>query len=300
MSHLKRVYIAGPDLFYPDWPEYAARVTQLCQAQGLEAVLPVPPVPLSGPSITEDGDNALALKIFHACHEAILSSDGVIANLSRFRGREPDSGTVTECALAYAAGKPVVGYMNGLGPLLCVHEAEDGRHLCPDGIIAERFDLPHNLMVHGVCTEMVNGCKDAVERAVKKMANLLVKPGSRLRSVLWSPVDGGPERLCVAILVEYPDQENSVMESGGVRALRLLSDTDLDRLFSGRGRGVGRVIDFGLEHLVAMASGNGIAGYPDKQAGFEIGEVRNVPFESDAEALHIAKLMFSAFATTIV
>lgn len=128
------------------------------------------------------------------------------------------------------------------------------------------------------------------------MAHSQKKSGSNLRPVFWHPVEGGPELICVAILVEYPYQEGATMESGGVRALRLLSDTNLDRLFPGRGRGVGRVIDFGLANLIDGAPASGISGYPDKQAGFELGEVRNVSFDSDAEALHIAKLMFSAFA----
>jgi nucleoside 2-deoxyribosyltransferase len=47
MSGKKRIYIAGPDLFLPDWPERAARVTALCAEHGLAAVLPVPATPLT-------------------------------------------------------------------------------------------------------------------------------------------------------------------------------------------------------------------------------------------------------------
>ncbi len=117
LSVMHRVYLAGPDLFLPDWPERAAQATALCAEHGLEAVLPVPATMLIGPGVTEPSDAEAANKVFQSCLEAVRNADGVIANLTPFRGSEPDSGTVTECALAYAWGKPVIGYVKFTAPV---------------------------------------------------------------------------------------------------------------------------------------------------------------------------------------
>ncbi|MBU2774197.1 nucleoside 2-deoxyribosyltransferase [Acidithiobacillus ferrooxidans] len=169
MSSKKRIYIAGPDLFLPDWPERAAQATALCAEHGLEAVLPVPATMLTGPGVTEPSDAEAANKVFQSCLEAVRNADGVIANLTPFRGSEPDSGTVTECALAYAWGKPVIGYFNG--PALPVPEDADtdGRVLAEDGGWIEQFGLTHNVMLHGVCMTIV---EDPL-KAVVMMASML-------------------------------------------------------------------------------------------------------------------------------
>ena len=101
------IYIAGPDLFLLDWPERAAQAMALCAEHGLEAILPVPATVLTGPGVTETFDAEAASRVFQSCREAVRKADGVIANLTPFRGSEPDSGTVTECAMAYAWGNPL-------------------------------------------------------------------------------------------------------------------------------------------------------------------------------------------------
>ncbi len=155
-----RIYIAGPDLFLMDWPQRAARVQALCANYGLTAILPVPATTLTGPGVTEPSDAAVAAAVFQSCLDAVRKADGVIANLAPFRGDEPDSGTVTECALAYAWGKPVIGYANS--PVMPVSQGADGRMLTEDGGWVEQFGLTHNLMLHGVCQEIVTGLEDAV------------------------------------------------------------------------------------------------------------------------------------------
>ncbi len=157
-----KIYIAGPDLFYPDWPQWATRAQTLCADYGLSAILPVPVQHLTGPGVTQPSDAEAASRVFQSCREAVRKADGVIANLTPFRGSEPDSGTVTECAMAYAWGKPVIGYFNG-SVLPVPDEADvDGRVLAQDGTWIEQFGLTHNLMLHGVCQEIVTSLESAV------------------------------------------------------------------------------------------------------------------------------------------
>jgi nucleoside 2-deoxyribosyltransferase len=164
-----KIYIAGPDLFYSDWPQRASRAKTLCADYGLIAVLPVPDQVLTGPGVTESSDAEAASRVFQSCRGAVRKADGVIANLTPFRGSEPDSGTVTECAMAYVWGKPVIGYFNG--PALPVPDDadDDGRVLAQDGSWLEQFGLTHNVMLHGVCLEIA----PSLEQAVVLMASAL-------------------------------------------------------------------------------------------------------------------------------
>ena len=49
-------------------------------------------------------------EIYENCIKLIDKCDYVVANLSPFRGSEPDSGTVFECAYAFSKGIPVFAY----------------------------------------------------------------------------------------------------------------------------------------------------------------------------------------------
>jgi len=166
-----KIYIAGPDLFYPDWPQRASHAMALCADHGLNAVMPVPAQALSGPGVTEPSDADAASRVFQSCLEAIRKADGVIANLTPFRGSEPDSGTVTECAMAYAWRKPVIGYFSESVSyqVAAQYKDADGRVFAEDGAWIEQFGLTHNLMLHGVCLEIVT----SLEQAVISMATRL-------------------------------------------------------------------------------------------------------------------------------
>lgn len=167
----RKVYIAGPDLFHHDWPRRAAEAQRLCTEHGLCAVLPIPAEPPSGPGVTEPADAEAARKVFDFCRAAIIQSHGVIANLSPFRGTEPDSGTVVECAFAYSHGLPVIGYGAKAPPC---RQSEDGRLWAEDGIWAEQFGLRANLMLHHCCVDIA----DDLEGAVIEMAQLLASAGA--------------------------------------------------------------------------------------------------------------------------
>ena len=157
-----RVYLAGPDLFFLDWPERAAQATALCAEHGLEAVLPVPATPLTGAGVTELSDAASAKKVSVDCRKAVGRAHGVIANLSPFRGTEPDSGTVVECTLAHVLGIPVIGFTSGVGHTVPVGTDKEGRLLASDGGWIEQFGIRHNVMVQDVCDAITASMQEAV------------------------------------------------------------------------------------------------------------------------------------------
>lgn len=99
---MKKIYLAGFDVFYPDAKERFERMKKMCRIAGYE-----PLVPLDN-EITEGLD--VAGQIYQANVDMIEKADGIIANLNPFRGTEPDSGTVFEVGYGVAKGKKIVGY----------------------------------------------------------------------------------------------------------------------------------------------------------------------------------------------
>src|SRR5262245_42850299 len=98
MSRLPSVYLAGPDVFLSDACAPGARLKAICNAAGLEAHLPL------------DADLASAPAIAAANEARIRACDGMLANLTPFRGPSADAGTIYEVGYARALGKVIVGY----------------------------------------------------------------------------------------------------------------------------------------------------------------------------------------------
>jgi len=97
----------------------------------------------------------------------------LIANLNPFRGViEPDSGTVFECAYAFAKGKWVIGYLGDQRDVLTkLRQAETGppadKKICPDGTWVEDFGLPLNLMLARGLTALTGSLDGAIKRAAE-------------------------------------------------------------------------------------------------------------------------------------
>lgn len=138
---MKKVYLAGPDVFHPRAQERGLHLRRLCLEQGLEGLYPLDnqlPKGLTGTA---------AARWISAANMAMLrSADAVLANLEPFRGLEPDSGTVFEVGMAVALGKPVWCHFPPGGDLRAqVRHDADGRDA--DGLLVEDFSLPRNLML---------------------------------------------------------------------------------------------------------------------------------------------------------
>ena len=156
---MRTIYFAGPDVFNQDYAELKARIRALCANHGLNQLLP--------------GDLKLdsAESIFRHNLDLIDRADGLIANLNPFRGViEPDSGTVFECAYAFAKGKWVIGYLADPRDMLTkLRQAEAGPpedgFFCRDGTWVEDFGLPLNLMLAHSLTDVAASLQEAVELA---------------------------------------------------------------------------------------------------------------------------------------
>ncbi|WP_439814837.1 nucleoside 2-deoxyribosyltransferase [Zavarzinia sp. CC-PAN008] len=146
---MRKVYLAGPEVFWPDAGAIGQAKRALCAEAGWVGLFPL------DNDLAVDGlaPQAVAQAIFDANIAMIARADAVIANLSPFRGPGADPGTVFEVGFAHALGKPVFGYSVEGGSLLdrtrarlpLTRAASEMRD--PDGALVEDFGLAENLMI---------------------------------------------------------------------------------------------------------------------------------------------------------
>ncbi|MDD2382860.1 MAG: nucleoside 2-deoxyribosyltransferase [Sulfurospirillaceae bacterium] len=140
---MKKIYLAGPEVFLPNALEEGNRLKALCHSYGFEGCFPL------DNTITGTNPREIANNIRNANIAMIQSCDMVIANVSPFRGPEPDSGTVWEIGYAQALNKKVIAYCTDKRTLKVRTQAILGlgealRDM--NGMQIEDFGLTHNLM----------------------------------------------------------------------------------------------------------------------------------------------------------
>ena len=142
---MKKVYLAGFDVFAPDAVQRGAKMKMMCAEKGLIGLYPL------------DNEAADAAAIFSGNCALIDGADAVIANLAPFRGAEPDSGTAFEVGYACAKGKAVYGYLPDTRPMRERLGAAD-----ENGFTVENFGLPLNLMLCGAAKIVAGGFAEAL------------------------------------------------------------------------------------------------------------------------------------------
>jgi len=163
---MKKIYLAGPDVFEPDAAAIGQMYKQQCLQHGFTGLYP-----LDNEIKSTDDKKQMAQAIFKANIKLIDKADIVIANLNPFRGKEPDSGTVWECGYAFAIGKKVYGYKKDLKPYIDTFDKKektekDSLTYDGNGTIIEDFDYPANLMI-ACTTQIFDGELEDVLKAIK-------------------------------------------------------------------------------------------------------------------------------------
>ena len=128
-----RVYLAGPDVFDPDYASLFAARAEEGRRHGLEPRIPI------------DNAATTAPDIFRANVQLLEESHAVIANLSPFRGPHCDPGTAWEVGYAHARGLRVFAFSETGGNVIDRVGGTGGRDAA--GLIVEDFGLPENLML---------------------------------------------------------------------------------------------------------------------------------------------------------
>lgn len=165
---MKKIYIAGPDVFEKDSLEIGKRLVALCAQYGFEGMYPLDNVV----DFSQDKQK-IAQDIFDANVAMIEAADIVIANLNRFRGKEADSGTVWECGYAKALGKKVYGYMHSTSPYI-ESFSDSQKHyrgsyfVDDDERLIEDFEHPINLMIACSVEQIIAGSFEDVLKVITK------------------------------------------------------------------------------------------------------------------------------------
>jgi nucleoside 2-deoxyribosyltransferase len=133
----KRIYLAGPDVFFPDATERSEILKIQCDSFNLEGVFPLDSgITLSNP-INQEKNGYL---IYEGNLKLINSCNAILANISPFRGPSVDAGTAFEIGYGLAKGLVVVCYTS--------QQSLYKDRVIPDGLLIEDFEMVDNLMIH--------------------------------------------------------------------------------------------------------------------------------------------------------
>jgi nucleoside 2-deoxyribosyltransferase len=163
---MKKIYIAGPDVFEANSIEIGKNRVQMCSKYGYEGLYP-----LDNVVDFSQKKHKIAQDIFDANIAMIQEADIVIANLNSFRGKEPDSGTVFECGFAYGLKKEVYGYLHDASHYVDTFSedekfAKEGHFYDNKERLIEDFEYPVNLML-ACSTKIIEGDFETVLKFLK-------------------------------------------------------------------------------------------------------------------------------------
>ena len=154
---MKKIYIAGPDVFEKNSLEIGEKYVKLCKKYGFIGLYP-----LDNKIDFNQDKQKIAQDIFKANKKLIEKCDIVIANLNSFRGKESDSGTVWECGYAFGLNKKVFGYINSNRSYLEQFQSkeikiENNIYYDLNNKAIENFNYPLNLMLSCSLNEIIIG-----------------------------------------------------------------------------------------------------------------------------------------------
>jgi nucleoside 2-deoxyribosyltransferase len=153
---MKKIYIAGFDVFKPDSKEIGKAHKLTCKTYGYEGLYPL------DNEIDSSWSKQVAREFIYTKNiELIHSCDIVIANANPFRGDELDSGTAFEIGYAKALNKQVILYMDDTRAYKEKLTCKASDTLDTKGMFIEDFDFPLNLMFSD-CKIVEGGFKEAL------------------------------------------------------------------------------------------------------------------------------------------
>jgi nucleoside 2-deoxyribosyltransferase len=156
---VKKIYLAGPEVFLDNAIEIGNNKKKLCQLYGFEGLFPLDNVIEFTSNIPQDN----GLEIASANEKLIAEADFIIANITPFRGTSCDVGTAYEMGLARGLKKPVFAYTNdtrlflerNLSELTGAHLVSHNHYVDSLGMTLENFGLIDNLMLDGAVNENI-------------------------------------------------------------------------------------------------------------------------------------------------
>ncbi len=179
---MMKIYLAGPEVFFPAPQKEGQRLRGICAYHGFEGVFPVDDeVGMEGLAGWE-----IAEAIFNANIQKIDECSAVIANMTPFRGPGMDGGTAFEIGYAFSAGKLIVGwssddrdYIDRVREYFGGKLEQSDRWRDPQGLEVEDFGQPDNLMMSSAVIDVVSD----FETALKLLKTLVTEAANQ--GVRW-------------------------------------------------------------------------------------------------------------------
>ena len=156
---MKKIYIAGFDVFKPDSIKIGEAYKFTCKEFGYQGLYPL------DNQIDEAWSKEIAREFIYKKNiELIEMCDIVVANGNPFRGEELDSGTAFEIGYALALKKEVVIYMDDIRSYLqkATCKAKKDDIVDKDGMFIENFNFSLNLMF-SACSIVEGEFKKAIK-----------------------------------------------------------------------------------------------------------------------------------------
>lgn len=149
---MKRVYLAGPEVFWPDARGALRRKSEITRQFGFD---PAPPGDVQVPPGLDA--HARGLHIGRENEKTMDGADFIIANLTPFRGPSADVGTAYEVGYMRGQGKKVFAYSDDARPYFvrltegyyagAAQPDAAGGLRGPDGLRLEDHGMHDNLML---------------------------------------------------------------------------------------------------------------------------------------------------------
>jgi len=158
---LKKMYLAGPDVFAREPQAIGARKKEICLRFGLLGIFPMDLVALdkSLPKIEQ------GLYIYDIMERTMRECDGIIVNMTPLHGPSMDVGSAFEMGFMKALDKPLFAYSNS-DTIFAervvrfwngkVTTRPDGMREGGDQMALEEFDMVDNLMLDGSVRRSTN------------------------------------------------------------------------------------------------------------------------------------------------
>jgi nucleoside 2-deoxyribosyltransferase len=152
---IKRVYLAGPDVFLANAHAIGAAKRAICARHGLTGVFPADEEDCGDPALPL---HERGLAVSRAMERVMQDCDAMIVNLTPFRGPSADVGSAYEMGYMRALGRPIFAYTNDARSFLdrvsafcngAVRVRPTGEQEDHDGMAIEPYQLHDNLMLAG-------------------------------------------------------------------------------------------------------------------------------------------------------
>lgn len=144
---MKKIYIAGPEVFLPNAIEIGNKKKKLCEKYGFIGLFPFDNE--INPEEKELKLYQIGLKIGEANEKLIQQCDYIVANITPFRSPSADVGTIFEIGYGKGLGKTIYAYTNEKGNLFertkIFFNIDSSTDI--NGMSIENFDLIDNLMI---------------------------------------------------------------------------------------------------------------------------------------------------------